>query len=123
MCFNGYLMWYAGRYDITIPDFVINELKINELLEPIVPRLRSIMCTHTEPKIRTHNVIMAPIGSREQNWHTDDTLRKPVKHRYFTILIHLNTIDGNCGGTELWSREMKRGDLVSMCLWKVFNVV
>ena len=34
-------------------------------------------------------------------------------HSYFTILIHLNSIDDLCGGTEIWSKAVKRGDLVS----------
>ena len=34
-------------------------------------------------------------------------------HSYFTILIHLNSIDDLCGGTEIWSQSLKRGDLVS----------
>ena len=37
-------------------------------------------------------------------------------HSYFTVLIHLNSIDDLCGGTEIWSNLMKRGDLVSLSL-------
>lgn len=36
-------------------------------------------------------------------------------HSYFTILIHLNSIDDLCGGTEIWSKALKRGDMVSAC--------
>ena len=33
--------------------------------------------------------------------------------RYFTILIPLNTIDENGGGTEIWSKAVKYSDLVN----------
>jgi hypothetical protein len=49
-----------------------------------------------------------------QIWHVDDCVRrKGLQHRYFTILVQLNMIDENCGGTEVWSKELVRGDLVS----------
>lgn len=38
--------------------------------------------------------------------------------RYFTILIPLNTIDENGGGTEIWSKAVKYSDLVLHCLIK-----
>ena len=47
-------------------------------------------------------------------WHVDDCVRKKgQQERYFTVLIQLNSIDENCGGTEVWSKELCRGDLVS----------
>ena len=58
-----------------------------------------------------------------QIWHVDDCVRRAgLPERYFTILIQLNRIDENCGGTEVWSKELSRGDLVSgqhfhTCLW------
>jgi hypothetical protein len=33
-------------------------------------------------------------------------------YRYFTILIPLNTIDENGGGTEIWSKKLKCSDLI-----------
>ena len=49
-----------------------------------------------------------------QIWHVDDCVRRAgLPERYFTILIQLNRIDENCGGTEVWSKELSRGDLVS----------
>jgi hypothetical protein len=105
----------VGRYDITLPSFLVEELKLNELLKPITDRLQPWMLQHPLAQIRTHNIVFAPVGSREQAWHSDDSLHTPVKHRYFTILIHLNTIDSDCGGTEVWSKQMQRGDLVSNC--------
>ena len=48
-----------------------------------------------------------------QIWHVDDCVRKKgLQHRYFTVLIQLNMIDDNCGGTEVWSKDQNRGDLV-----------
>ena len=36
--------------------------------------------------------------------------------RYFTILIPLNTIDENGGGTEIWSKAKNMSDLVFLRL-------
>lgn len=56
------------------------------------------------------------LGSGVQEWHTDDSMTQPKKHRYFTILINLNPLDAYCGGTEVWIDKLKRGDLVSTVL-------
>jgi hypothetical protein len=59
--------------------------------------------------------VFVPIGTPAQPWHADDNIREGKgerRHRYFTILIHLNTIDENCGGTEIWSRLLQVGDMV-----------
>ncbi len=55
------------------------------------------------PKLRTHNIIYVPVGAKEQNWHTDDdsNIEKEGFYKYFTILIHLNPISVDCGGTEI----------------------
>jgi hypothetical protein len=98
-----------GRYDMRLPDFVIEQLGINEKLKPILDRLATIMGT-PKPVIRTQNVVFVPVGSQAQEWHIDDTPAKT--HRYFTILIHLNPVDENCGGTELYSKQLKKGDMV-----------
>ena len=38
-------------------------------------------------------------------------------YRYFTILIPLNTIDENGGGTEIWDKSAKYSDLVIFLLF------
>ena len=102
-----------GRYDLRIPDYVVDMLGLNDILKPITDRLQSIMGTPT-PMIRTHNIVFVPAGTEAQGWHADDSLKevKLKRHRYFTMLIHLNSIDHKCGGTEIWSREQQVGDLV-----------
>lgn len=101
----------GGRYDMRLPSYIVEELKLDLLLEPILEKLKTIMGTPT-PILRTHDIIFAPVGSESQAWHTDDTLREGKVHRYFTILIHLNPIDSECGGTEIWLRGDKCGDMV-----------
>jgi len=100
-----------GRLDLRLPDYVVEQLKLNDLIEPILEKLRTIMGL-PKPEIRTHNVVFAPIDSASQEWHADDQLRETKHFRYFTILIPLNLIDNKCGGTEIWSRKLKRGDLI-----------
>src|SRR5690242_17356065 len=104
------IIWWtlvAGRYDLKLPEFVVEDLGLERILEPILNKLKTIMGNPT-PKLRTHNVVLAQIGSAAQEWHTDDGVvtSKEVgtKHRYFTILIHLNPLDSYCGGTEIWSK-------------------
>jgi len=103
----------GGRYDLKLPEFVVKELKLNEILEPILDKLRTIMGI-PKPEMRTHNVVFAPVNSECQKWHFDDSKREGKYHRYFTILIHLNTLDADCGGTEIWSGKgnVHRGDLI-----------
>lgn len=91
---------------------MVRELQLEVLLEPILSRLRTIMSPHRTPLIRTHNIIFAPVGSESQTWHFDDSRKKGKYHSYFTVLIHLNSIDDLCGGTEIWSQSLKRGDLI-----------
>jgi len=102
-----------GRYDLTIPRFVILDLQIESLLQPILDKLRTIMGSPT-PQLRTHSIVFAPVGSKAQNWHVDDAFdnSRIVTHRYFTILVHLNPIDSFCGGTEIWSNSLNRGDMI-----------
>jgi hypothetical protein len=92
--------------------FTIQMLRLEEILAPITDRLRTIMGI-PRPEIRTHNIVFCPVGSPCQAWHTDDSMRQSKNHRYFTVLIGLNTIDSECGGTEIWSRVQKKGDMVS----------
>jgi len=100
-----------GRYDMRLPDYVVENLGIVKLLQPILDKLATIMGTPA-PTLRTHNVVFSPVGSEGQDWHVDDTIRQGKHHRYFTILIHLNSIDDKCGGTEIWSELLQRSDLV-----------
>lgn len=98
-----------------LPLYVVEELNLLEHLEPILSRLSSIMLPSPVPKIKTHNIIFAPVGSACQQWHADDVLYRPSangKHRYFTILIHLNPINSNCGGTEIYNKQSKTYDMV-----------
>jgi hypothetical protein len=37
-----------------------------------------------------------------------------ISDRYFTILIHLNPVDSFSGGTEIYSKKVKKSDLVSL---------
>lgn len=100
-----------GRFDIRLPEFVIQQLQLETILKPITDKLRSIM-GHPEPRIRTHNVVFVPVGSTPQKWHADDTTHKCKTQRYFTILIHLNPIDQECGGTEIWDTRVRRNDVI-----------
>ena len=100
-----------GRFDIRLPEFVIQQLQLELILKPITDKLRTIM-GHPTPEIRTHNVVFVPVGSTPQKWHADDTNHRCKMHRYFTILIHLNPIDQECGGTEIWESQVRRGDVV-----------
>ncbi len=101
----------GGRFDMKLPDWVVEELQIPKLLEPILERLKTIMGTPV-PCVRTHNVVFAPVGSPAQAWHMDDSMQEGKRFRYFTVLIHLNPIDDECGGTEIWSRKTQRGDMI-----------
>lgn len=105
-----------------LPEFVVEELRLNEILEPILSKLRSVMGTPV-PQIRTHNVVFVPVGSHSQQWHTDDSMKKHKAHRYFTVLIHLNSLDNLCGGTEVWSDERQLSDLVSSLKFPVWFVL
>jgi len=104
----------VGRYDIRLPDFVVEQLNLQSYLEPILSKLRSVMGTTPRPVIRTQNLVFVPVGSPPQEWHCDDTIKVPKAARYFTILIHLNPIDSMSGGTEIWMQTAKKGDLVSL---------
>mmetsp|Transcript_21213 Transcript_21213/g.35949 ORF Transcript_21213/g.35949 Transcript_21213/m.35949 type:complete len:207 (+) Transcript_21213:205-825(+) len=102
-----------GRYDLKLPDYVVENLQLPQTLAPILERLTEIM-GHPKPQLRTHNVVFVPVGSGIQEWHVDDSmiLHKKTNQRYFTILIQLNPLDSHCGGTEVWLDHLKRGDLV-----------
>jgi hypothetical protein len=56
-----------GRFDLRIPDFVVDELKLTTVLEPLLSLLRSIMTVGKKaPTLQTHNVVFVPVGSKEQ---------------------------------------------------------
>lgn len=94
-----------------LPSFVIKQLEISNLLEPILSYLRRIMTKN--PIIRTQNIVCVPIGSPRQNWHYDFAENLEDAHSYFTILIHLNHLDEKCGGTEIWNNLSQKFELVS----------
>jgi hypothetical protein len=57
----------VGRFDLRIPDFVVDELKLTTVLEPLLSLLRSIMTVGKRaPTLQTHNVVFVPVGSKEQ---------------------------------------------------------
>lgn len=91
---------------------MVEALELEKLLLPITSLLRTIMRTNPAPEIRTHDVVFAPVGSPNQKWHYDDNPDPAKPYRYYTILIHLNPLDKGCGGTEIWSEDMDRGDLI-----------
>lgn len=93
----------------------MDALQLNKKLENILGNLRTIMGKR-KPHIRTHNVVFAPVGSEAQPWHYDDGKTKSGFHRYFTILIPLNSIDDLCGGTEIWHKKSDKIDMVITCL-------
>ncbi len=104
-----------GRFDLKLPSYVVDQLSLALILEPILAHLRTIMRTSSRPILRTHNIVFAPVGSTAQNWHCDDSFRSCKNgFSYFTVLIHLNPIDEKCGGTEIWSKTLKRSDMVRM---------
>ena len=50
-----------------IPEFVVEELKLEKVLEPLLVHLRSIMTVGKKPPVlRTHNIVFVPVGSKEQ---------------------------------------------------------
>lgn len=100
-----------GRFDLRLPEFVVQALKLDEALAPVLEKLRSVM-GQPRPEIRTHNVVFVPVGSEAQGWHADDSMYQGKKYRYFTILVHLNTTENKCGGTEIWSKQQQLGDLI-----------
>lgn len=89
-----------------LPTFVVNQLLLPDLLEPILSRLSSIMPSTPLPVLRTHNIVFVPTGSTNQDWHYD---HEDPNHQelpsYFTILINLNHLETECGGTEIWKES------------------
>jgi|688.fasta_scaffold1139751_1 hypothetical protein len=99
-----------------LPTFVVEKLALPMYLEPILSYLRGIMMrTPALPILRTHNIVKVPReGSMEQDWHYDHPFGDhATKHSYFTLLIPLNSIDKECGGTEIYLESPKRSKLVS----------
>lgn len=51
----------SGRYDLRLPDFVIDQLGLVAALQPILSLLETCMgCP--KPQLRTHNVVFVPVG-------------------------------------------------------------
>lgn len=94
-----------------LPDFVVDQLDLVKVLQPVLDLLETIMST-PKPQLRTHNVVFVPIGSKPQKWHIDDAANDRKLHKYFTILVHLNSLDSNSGGTEVWMEKQQCGDLL-----------
>lgn len=120
---NYYLLFklFIGRFDLKIPPWVVEALHLDDILQPILLKLNEIMKTSSPPKLRTHNIVFAPVGSKSQSWHVDDSMRSRNNvYSYFTILIHLNPIDDKCGGTEIWSKTLKRSDMVFIFIFILF---
>jgi hypothetical protein len=109
----------SGRHDFTLLTFVVRQLGLENLLSHITRKLQTIM-KRPQPVVRTHNVVYVPIGSQAQKWHYDDDIRHMncKNYSYFTILIHLNSIDNDCGGTEvrLIKDDTSLTDLVSQVI-------
>lgn len=104
----GYLS--LGRFDTKLPRYVIEQLKLSTILEPILSDLRTLMPISSRPILRTHNVVFVPVNSPSQPWHYDHDSKE---NSYFTILINL-ALGKNCGGTEIWNETSQRGSLVSI---------
>ena len=87
--FQFYLLLHAhilGRFDLRIPDFVVDELKLTTVLEPLLSLLRSIMTVGKKaPTLQTHNVVFVPVGSKEQ-----------VRKTFFGILLFGEIVDAQC---------------------------
>ena len=67
LSFLIYTLTIVGRFDLRIPDFVVDELKLTTVLEPLLSLLRSIMTVGKKaPELQTHNVVFVPVGSKEQ---------------------------------------------------------
>ena len=65
-----------GRYDMKLPEFVVRELKLEEILAPVLALLDTVMVTTKKAHLRTHQVVFCPVGSEDQIWHVDDCQRK-----------------------------------------------
>lgn len=92
-----------------LPRYVVEQLTLSVILEPILSYLRTIMPVSPSPILRTHNVVCVPMNAPSQPWHYDHESEED--NSYFTILINL-AIAKNCGGTEIWNEELEEGDLV-----------
>jgi len=92
-----------------LPSYVVEQLKLPVILEPILGFLRTLMPNSSRPFLRTHNIVFVPVDSPTQPWHYD---HDSEDDSYFTILINL-TFPKNCGGTEIWNESLQREELVS----------
>lgn len=108
----------TGRYDLKLPPFVVDQLSLPVYLEPILIHLREIMIQTPPPILRTHNIVKVPMKfSIDQNWHYDHPFEEhAIKQSYFTLLIPLNSIDKDCGGTEIWHELSNKREIVSVFL-------
>ena len=85
-CIYSFTLICVGRFDLRIPDFVVDELKLTTVLEPLLSLLRSIMTVGKKaPTLQTHNVVFVPVGSEEQ-----------VRKTFFVILLFGEIVDAQC---------------------------
>lgn len=101
-----------GRYDLKLPDYVVDHLGLAAVLQPILTKLSTVM--RGQPTLRTHDVVFAPVSSPSQKWHYDDCADQRTPYTYYTVLISLNPLDSGCGGTEIWIDKLNRGDLIRL---------
>eukprot|EP01039_Chlorochromonas_danica_P006704 gene6704-7412_t len=101
-----------GRYDLKLPDYVVDHLGLAAVLQPILAKLSTVM--RGQPTLRTHDVVFAPVSSPSQKWHYDDCADQRTPYTYYTVLISLNPLDSGCGGTEIWIDKLNRGDLIRL---------
>ena len=72
-------MQIEGRFDMRIPQYVVENLKLAEVLEPLLSHLRTIMpLGKKKPELRTHNIVFVPVGSKEQVCLTAEMLSKRI---------------------------------------------
>ena len=93
---NSPLATLSGRFDLTLPEFVVDQLKLKDVLEPLLALLRSIMSVgKKKPELRTHNIVFVPVGSQEQV-----LLTSQLKAKFFDFLdenrLMFAVLSGRC---------------------------
>lgn len=91
-----------GRFDMALPRFLVDELRLEERLAPLIARLRNVARKRPSPDFRTHDLVRVPAGGMDQRWHMDHAEKEGTRrYGYFTILVGLNKIPPECGGTQI----------------------
>jgi ectoine hydroxylase-related dioxygenase (phytanoyl-CoA dioxygenase family) len=86
------------REDMTMPMAFVKKLDLPEVLKPLTTQLSHVMRKEPKPELQTWNIIHVPPGCDEQELHFDDEERHD-DNRYVTILVSLNSIPKESGGT------------------------